>query len=85
MRDKLAARIDSYLEEHPCVDCGESNLIVLDFDHLRDKTDDVADMVALGRPWSEIESEIAKCQVRCANCHARRTARRIGAYMLALA
>ncbi len=85
VRDKLAARIDSYLEEHPCVDCGESNLIVLDFDHLRDKTDDVADMVALGRPWSEIESEIAKCQVRCANCHARRTARRIGAYMLALA
>lgn len=85
VREKLAARIDSYLEEHPCVDCGESNLIVLDFDHLRDKTDDVADMVAAGRPWSEIESEIAKCEVRCANCHARRTARRIGAYRLALA
>ena len=85
MREKLVARIDSYLEEHPCVDCGESNLIVLDFDHLRDKTDDVANMVAAGRPWSEIESEIAKCQVCCANCHARRTARRIGAYRIALA
>jgi len=85
VREKLAARIDGYLEEHPCVDCGESNLIVLDFDHLRDKSDDVADMVAGGRPWSEIEAEIAKCQVCCANCHARRTARRIGAYKIALA
>jgi hypothetical protein len=85
VREKLAARIDRYLEEHPCVDCGESNLIVLDFDHLRDKTDDVASMVAAGRPWSEIESEILKCQVCCANYHARRTARRIGAYKIALA
>jgi hypothetical protein len=85
VREKLAAQIDSYLQEHGCVDCGESNPIVLDFDHLRDKTDDVANMVAAGRPWPEIESEIAKCEVCCANCHARRTARRIGAYKVALA
>jgi hypothetical protein len=85
VREKLAARIDGYLEDHPCVDCGESNLIVLDFDHLRDKTDDVANLVAAGRPWSEIETEIAKCQVCCANCHAGRTARRIGAYRISLA
>lgn len=84
VREKLAAQIDSYLEEHPCVDCGESNPIVLDFDHLREKSDDVANMVAAGRPWSEIESEIAKCEVCCANCHARRTCRRINAYRLAL-
>jgi hypothetical protein len=85
MREKLAAQIDGYLEDHPCVDCGESNLIVLDFDHLRDKTDDVANMVAAARPWSEIKGEIAKCEVCCANCHARRTARRIGAYKMFLA
>ena len=84
VREKLAARVDSYLEEHPCVDCGESNLIVLDFDHLRDKIDDVANMVAAARSWSEIESEIAKCEVCCANCHARRTSRRIGAYRISL-
>ena len=83
VRELLSARIDEYLRAHPCVDCGESNLNVLDFDHLRDKTDDVANMVAGGRPWSEIEWEIAKCEVCCANCHARRTAQWIGGYKIA--
>ena len=83
VRELLSARIDEYLRAHPCVDCGESNLNVLDFDHLRDKTDDVANMVAAGRPWSEIECEIAKCEICCANCHARRTAQRIGGYKIA--
>src|SRR5437588_11647825 len=82
-RELLSTRIDEYLRAHPCVDCGESNLNVLDFDHLRDKTDDVANMVAAGRPWSEIECEIAKCEICCANCHARRTAQRIGGYKIA--
>jgi hypothetical protein len=84
MREELAGCIDSYLQEHPCVDCGETNSVVLDFDHLRDKVDDVANMVAAARPWSEIEQEIAKCEVCCANCHARRTARRINGYKIRL-
>jgi hypothetical protein len=80
IREGLASRIDAYLNEHPCVDCGESNPLVLDFDHLRDKIDDVANMVAAARPWEEIQNEIAKCEVCCANCHARRTARRMRSY-----
>jgi len=67
------------------VDCGEENIALLDFDHLRDKAADVSSMVRDGSSWERISEEIAKCAVRCANCHARVTASRIGGYKLATA
>jgi hypothetical protein len=85
VRESLTARIDLYLHAHPCVDCGEENIALLDFDHLRDKTADISTMVRDAASWQEIAREIAKCAVRCANCHARVTALRIGAYRLATA
>jgi hypothetical protein len=68
-------RVVDYLSAHPCIDCGVSDIIVLQFDHLRDKKFDVSAMIASGASWSRIEAEIAKCVVRCANCHAKKTAR----------
>jgi hypothetical protein len=65
-----------YLLEHPCVDCGESDPVVLEFDHLRDKVANISKLAALKRPWEIILAEIAKCEVVCANCHRRRTAER---------
>ena len=73
-------RVGQYLSDHPCVDCGEADPVVLDFDHLRDKRWDVSFMIANGFTWATIELEIAKCEVRCANCHARKTARELGIY-----
>ena len=73
-----------YLREHPCVDCGEADPIVLDFDH-RDrehKVDSVMKLVLSGYGWETILAEIAKCDVRCANCHRRRTAVQLGWFKL---
>jgi hypothetical protein len=73
-------RLAEHLRTHPCVDCGESDLRVLDFDHEEpcDKTADVARLAAMNIAWERIAAEIAKCSVRCANCHRRRTAEMFG-------
>jgi hypothetical protein len=73
-------RLLEYLSTHPCVDCGQSDVEVLEFDHQRDKTHNVSYLVRSGHSWSRIAEEIDKCEVRCANCHRRRTARQQGSY-----
>ncbi len=74
------ALLRGYLADHPCVDCGERDAPLLEFDHRGDKRGDISYLRSSGRPWRFIESEIAKCEVRCANCHRRRTAREQGIY-----
>jgi hypothetical protein len=62
--------LDNYLKNHPCIDCGNSDLRVLDFDHVRgEKVEDVSH--AVRNNWSiiKIQKEIDKCEVRCSNCH----------------
>lgn len=65
-----------FLRAHPCVDCGQSDPVVLEFDH-RDPANKVAAVTALvhRRRWVSVQAEIDKCDVRCVNCHRRRTAR----------
>jgi hypothetical protein len=71
--------------DHPCVDCGERDIIVLQFDHQGDKVMGVSDMVTNGRTWERILTEIAKCEVVCANDYLRRTARTSGWHKLTVA
>jgi hypothetical protein len=73
-----------YFRSNPCVDCGESDPLVLEFDHLRDKSFDICSSLP-DRNWRSILAEIAKCEVVCANCHRRRTAQRVGTVRAALA
>ena len=71
----------AYLRDHPCVDCGNADLRVLDFDHRPEagKRKDVMAMVREGFSIAKIAEEIAKCDVRCRNCHAIVTLERGGA------
>jgi hypothetical protein len=77
------AHLVAHFAKHPCVDCGEKDPVVLEFDHLRDKAFNIGRSLAY-RSWAAILAEMAKCDVVCANCHRRRTARRAGHLRLEL-
>lgn len=83
-RQEIQGRLITYLSTHACVDCGETDPVVLDFDHLdeTDKHASISDMLKNRRAWSRIELELKKCVVRCANCHRRRTAKQFMWYKL---
>lgn len=72
-RDEARLVVAGHLATHPCVDCGEGDPSVLEFDHVSTKRAEISRMVADGYPVAEIVTEIAKCEVRCGNCHRRRT------------
>lgn len=65
--------IVDYLLSHPCIDCGETDPVVLEFDHVNGKK-----LYQISRMTNHsienITKEIKKCEVRCANCHKRRHA-----------
>lgn len=75
-RQERKELIFQYLLSHPCVDCKESDPVVLEFDHLGDKSFDISD--GLMKPLKKFNEEISKCEVVCANCHKKRTAKRSG-------
>ena len=66
-------KVLEYLRSHSCVDCEETDLVVLTFDHVRGvKKTEIHNLLC--STWDTVEEEIQKCDVRCFNCHARRTA-----------
>ena len=67
------------MRKNGCVDCGESDPVVLEFDHVvGEKLYNVANIVGTCLSLKTVKEELAKCAVRCANCHRRKTAKEQG-------
>ena len=80
IRNENRRKLYEFYLANPCVDCGEKNPIVLEFDHKNsvEKTANISSL--LDNKWETIQKEIDKCDVRCANCHRIRTAKQFGWY-----
>lgn len=68
-----------YMATKVCsADCPERDPTVLEFDHVRGiKLANVSELI-IAQNRKHLWIEIAKCDVVCANCHRRRTAKRGG-------
>ncbi len=76
MVEENTERMLNLLLRSACVDCGQLDPVVLEFDHVRgQKRASVARLLSAGYGWEAITEEIAKCEIRCANCHRRKTAK----------
>lgn len=74
--------LKEYLAGHPCVDCGESDPDILEFDHVQgDKRNHVTTMAWAASSIGLLQDEIAKCEVRCCNCHRKVTVQRRRAWI----
>jgi hypothetical protein len=75
-RQEIKEWIYNHLETHPCVDCGRTDILQLDFDHIRGskKRYNIAHAFMISTMTiKKLETEVAKCDVRCRGCHAVRT------------
>ncbi len=75
LKKKQTAYIAEYLLSHPCVDCGETDILVLEFDHRErsHKFSEIGHIIKQRLSLERLVQEIEKCEVRCANCHRRKT------------
>lgn len=64
-----------------CADCGEANVAVLQFDHVRGKkTNDISSMINNRNSLLTIKKEMLKCDIVCSNCHILRTSKQFNWY-----
>lgn len=71
--------VSEYLSHRACVECGETDVEVLTFDHVTgEKLMNIADLVSDGHSTKSIAEEIEKTEVVCFNCHMRREQARRG-------
>lgn len=72
-RELVSAWICEFLLENPCEICKETDIRVLEFDHLlpENKSFDIGNRGC--RSLGTVQKEISKCRVLCANCHKKHT------------
>ena len=58
-----------------CTNCGETNPLVLEFDHL-DRSEKIATVSSISSV-KKAKLEIAKCQLLCKRCHTIKTSQRL--------
>lgn len=86
---KWRAATNTYILEvlkgsNGCIDCGENNIVTLEFDH-RDpdtKSFTIGEVRSAKVRWDSFVAEIDKCDIVCANCHRIRTAKMFGSWRL---
>ena len=81
-RVKIRQKMLNFLSAKECCDCGERDPVVLDFDHRdqKGKFKPVSKLMSGHWSWESIEFEINKCDIRCANCHRRKTYAQLGCW-----
>ena len=52
-----------------CSKCGEDRWYVLDFHHIQDKDDSVANLIKRRCSVKRLKRELRKCTLLCSNCH----------------
>lgn len=64
----------NYLKEHPCELCGETNILVLEADHIDPflKKDKISSLLNI-KSFEQLKKEIEKCRILCGNCHKKHT------------
>jgi hypothetical protein len=59
--------VDAWFRKNPCVDCGNSDVRILEADHVLGRNFTISEN--LWRPVRKLEAELELCESRCANCH----------------
>jgi len=70
---ELRLYIYNYKKQHPCLVCGETDVEMLEFDHVHSKKFDISNGVGKGVSLTLLKKELAKCQVLCSNHHRKKT------------
>ena len=74
-KEKSKRKFLDWLKDKQCADCGNNDIRVLEFDHVRGEKEYNISQKA-GLSLEVLLKEIEKCDIVCANCHRIRTCTR---------